>query len=72
MANYSKLTLSQFRFTPTGPGHYYVTYITKGGRQKGALVTDMQLIDATKNSDFPKGTDLDKLRRLINQKNEIP
>lgn len=60
----NKLSISNFRFTPQGYGHYEVIYTTATGREYGCITTDMPLIDATKNSDDPKQTDLKQLARL--------
>jgi len=53
------ITLSDFNFQFTGHGHYKVTY-----KKWSKTTSDMQLIDATKNSDSPKIKDLNELKRM--------
>lgn len=56
---------SRFTFLPAGPGHYKVTYTSSSGRQSFTITTcNMSLIDATKNCDEPKWSDLTHLRNL--------
>ena len=43
-----------FEFGRWGYGHYLVTYTTNRGDYYKALVTDMSLIDATKNAEHAK------------------
>lgn len=53
-----------FTFTAAGHGKYWVSYKDpKTGKKSGNLVTDMELIDATKNTDEPKKKDLNQLKR---------
>jgi hypothetical protein len=57
------IKLSDFDFQFTGHGHYKVTYTSpKTGKKWSRTTTDMQLIDATKNSDGPKVKDLKALK----------
>jgi hypothetical protein len=59
----NSIQLSDFNFQFTGYGHYKVTYTSpKTGKQWSRTTTDMQLIDATKNSDSPKIKDLKTLK----------
>ncbi len=52
------ITKSQFRFKFTGHGHYLVDYTTANERLRySATITDMEIIDLTKNEDFPKQKD---------------
>jgi hypothetical protein len=63
-----KTELKDFKFEFVGYGHYKVTYISPvTGRRCSKTVSDMQLIDATKNTEFPKRKDLNKLKQLIKQ-----
>lgn len=58
-----KTTLRDFDFTFAGYGHYKVTYTSPAtGKQWSATISDMELVDATKNSDNPKRKDLEMLK----------
>lgn len=58
-----KTTLRDFDFTFAGYGHYKVTYTSPAtGKQWSITTTDMELVDATKNSDNPKRKDLEMLK----------
>lgn len=58
-----KTTLRDFDFTFAGYGHYKVTYTSPAtGKQWSATISDMELVDATKNSDDPKRKDLEMLK----------
>lgn len=64
------MTISNFNFKFTGHGHYFVTYTSTTGKvSKSATITDMQLIDETKNEDSPKGVALQRLYNAIKAKN---
>ena len=55
-----------FSFKFAGYGHYKVTYTSpKTGKQWSKLITDMEIIDATKNTEYPKRKDLDLLKRMV-------
>ena len=57
--------IGDFSFTPSGYGHYKVTYRSPiTGRTWTKTTNDMPLIDATKNSDAPKRKDLEILKRM--------
>lgn len=59
------ISLSDFRFMPSGYGHYQVTYISPvTGKRWTATTNNMPLIDATKNADSPKIKDLNELKRV--------
>lgn len=61
-----KIEKSQFRFRFTGHGHYLVDYMTANDRLRySRTITDMQIIDATKNEEYPKQKDLKELRRQV-------
>lgn len=61
--------LSCFSFKFAGAGHYWVTYTTpwRGDYWK-ALITDMTIIDATKNAEWAKGVDIEHLRNVVKRK----
>lgn len=57
---------TDFYFQFKGAGHYKVTYTSPvTGKQWSKLVTDMPLIDLTKNSESPKKKDLEELKRIV-------
>jgi hypothetical protein len=59
----NSISLTDFRFSPSGYGHYRVTYTSPvTGKSWSTVTSDMPLIDATKNADYPKVTDLNRLR----------
>lgn len=57
--------LSKFTFYFRGYGHYLVTYTTDRGDYYKALVTDMPLIDATKNAEHAKICDIKALHSFV-------
>ena len=60
-----KTTISDFQFMPSGHGHYKVTYQSPvTGKKWAATTSEMRLIDATKGAEYPKGKDLQVLKRL--------
>lgn len=59
----TKIQLSDFNFLPSGYGHYKVAYTSPAtGKQWITTVSDMTIIDATKNADEPKRKDLEALK----------
>jgi len=61
----TKVSISDFSFTPSGYGHYYVMYMSPITRKFWSRVTNnMELIDKTKNAENPKRKDLENLKRL--------
>lgn len=63
--NKNKVSISDFRFMPSGYGHYKVTYTSPvTGKSWTATTSNMPLIDATKNADDPKRCDLETLKRV--------
>ena len=59
----TRISKSDFTFLPAGHGQYNVTYTSpKTGIKWTTLITDMELIDATKNSENPKIEDIEKLK----------
>lgn len=60
-----KTNISDFSFEMRGYGQYLVTYTSPTtGKKWSTLVTDMEIIDATKNADEPKRCDLEQLKRV--------
>lgn len=60
-----RITLSDFGFQHAGYGAYNVTYYSPlTNRMWTKRVTDMTIIDETKNCDEPKVKDLDRLKRI--------
>lgn len=56
---------SDFKFTFTSYGRYDVTYTNpKTGKKYSCNTTDMTIIDATKNEESPKLSDLTHLKKL--------
>ena len=59
------LSISDFTFRFMYPGHYRVTYTTPiRGLKYSNVITDMTIIDDTKNSDNPTQKNLKHLRNL--------
>jgi hypothetical protein len=59
------ISIYDFSFSPSGYGHYRVTYTSPvTGKQWYCITSNMPLIDATKNSDLPLKKDLQDLKRL--------
>lgn len=62
----NKIRISDFTFSPSGHGHYKVTYTSPvTGKSWTATINDMTLIDATKNADEPKRKDLETLKYAV-------
>jgi len=58
-----KTTVRDFDFQFAGYGCYKVTYTSPTtGKKWSRTTTDMELVDATKNSDNPKRKDLETLK----------
>jgi len=61
----TQIKLSDFDFNFKGYGMYEVTYTSPlTGKQWSARITDMTLIDATKNAESPKIKDLEVLKKI--------
>lgn len=61
-----KTELRDFRFEFTGYGRYKVTYTSPvTGKEWQKTIDDMTIIDATKNEEFPKMKDLNRLKQLV-------
>jgi hypothetical protein len=64
----AKIKCTDFSFRPAGSGHYYVTYQSPATCKKWiALIDDMELIDAVKNTDNPERKALNELKRRIKE-----
>tara|TARA_R110001606_G_scaffold117070_1_gene246386 strand:- start:393 stop:596 length:204 start_codon:yes stop_codon:yes gene_type:complete len=62
---YRAIKKSDFNFKFTGNGHYEVTYYSPKTTKKWSItITDMQIIDFTKNEDNPKQKDLRHLKEI--------
>lgn len=65
------IRLCHFTFVFVGSGQYRVTYTSSNtGKSWAATITDMTLIDKTKNSECPKRTDLERLKKAIKKKTQ--
>lgn len=65
------IRLCHFTFIFVGSGQYRVTYTSPNtGKSLAATITDMTLIDKTKNSECPKRTDLERLKKAIKKKTQ--
>jgi hypothetical protein len=61
----TQINLSDFDFNFKGYGMYEVTYTSPTtGKSWSARITDMPLIDATKNAENPKVKDLNTLKKI--------
>ena len=61
-----KNTINNFSFQIIGYGHYAVTYTSpKTGKMWTKTTTDMELIDATKNSCIPTQKALNQLKSFV-------
>ena len=57
---------SDFNFSYSGFGRYIVTYTSpKTNKKWSKVITDMSIIDATKNEEFPRVKDLEMLKYII-------
>ena len=62
----NKTQLSAFSFKFSGYGHYLVTYTSpKTGKTWSKMITDMTIIDDTRNADDPKQKDIDRLKKIV-------
>jgi len=61
----TKISIFDFIFQFAGYGHYKVTYTSPATKKTWTSTTcNMQIIDATKNSDSPKVCDLNTLKEI--------
>jgi len=66
----NSISISDFSFSPSGFGHYRVTYTSPiTGKKWWNTTSNMPLIDATKNADNPKKCDLTILKRVCKANN---
>ncbi len=62
----NQISLSDFRFEFSGYGHYLVTYTSPvTGKKWVKLISNMSLIDNTKNADYPKKCHLNDLKKFV-------
>lgn len=62
----NKIKLSDFEFFLVSYGCYLVTYTSqKTCKQYKKRITDMQIIDFTKNAENAKIKDLNRLKKLV-------
>lgn len=61
-----KISINDFSFSFVGYGHYEVTYISPVKcSYHTKIISDMEIIDATKNSESPMRKDLELLKKLV-------
>lgn len=59
----TRISIYDFNFQVAGYGHYKVTYTSPAtGKQWSTTISDMTIIDATKNAEEPKLKDLEALK----------
>lgn len=62
----NKTQLSDFNFRFSGYGRYIITYTSpKTGKTWSKMITDMTIIDDTRNADEPKQKDIDRLKKIV-------
>lgn len=62
----TRMDLTGFTFSFQGSGHYLVYYTSPvTGKTWRRLVTDMTMIDSTKNAEYPKRKDIEHLKRYV-------
>ncbi len=62
----TKISITDFKFLFAGYGQYKVKYTSPTtGKEWLTRITDMTLIDLTKNCDNPKQKDLKKLKDIV-------
>ena len=65
----NKISINDFSFRLNSYGCYVVTYTSPKTKTKYCRrTTDMQLIDLTKNAEYPKIIDLNRLKKLCKSK----
>ena len=65
----TKISISNFSFLKTASGRYSVTYTSPvSGKSWTNSTNDMPLIDATKNEEKPKISDLYALKNICKNK----
>ena len=66
MKNRNKIHITDFTFEFAGYGHYKVTYKSNSrSRHWIKLITDMTIIDKTKNAEDPKTVHLNTLKKIV-------
>ncbi len=62
----NQINITDFTFEFVGHGHYRVIYTSPLSKKKyTGIISNMPLIDATKNADRPKIKDLLRLKKCI-------
>ena len=65
----TKISINNFSFLKTASGRYSVTYTSPvSGKSWTNSTNDMPLIDATKNEEKPKISDLNALKNICKNK----
>ena len=65
----TKISINNFSFLKTASGRYSVTYTSPvSGKSWTNSTNDMPLIDATKNEEKPKISDLNALKKICKNK----
>ena len=65
----TKISIHNFSFLKTASGRYSVTYTSPvSGKSWTNSTNDMPLIDATKNEEKPKISDLNALKKICKNK----
>jgi hypothetical protein len=60
------IKITDFNFTFAGYGHYKVSYTSPVTRKQWSkTISDMSIIDATKNAESPKIKDLKELKLIV-------
>jgi len=61
----TQINIYDFSFHFAGYGHYHVTYTSPTtGKKWDCTISDMTIIDATKNAENPKKKDLNFLKSI--------
>lgn len=67
-----KVERRDFTFRFAGYGHYHVTYTSPvTGKKWSCTVDEMPLIDSTKNEEFPKRKDLERLKQVCKREGRM-
>lgn len=68
MNKVKKISKVNFHFRPISKGGYVVTYYSPLKKiERIGLITDMNLIELTKNMDYPKAKNLRILKNLLHK-----
>lgn len=62
----AKISKYDFKFKSEGYGHYKVTYTSPiTSKSWTRTINDMMMIDAVKNTEYPKIKDMEWLKKLV-------